>query len=245
MNYMIQVIGLPIAPFARPGLRTTSREAEGTTRMQDSETNKNIEAYQAIKQLIMNQRLSPGQKLIYRDLEEILGMSKTPIINSLMRLEQEGFVVSKKNRGFFMKEVSAEEAEQIFDLRERLEVISIEYAVKHRSDEDLDTLEEKVILYENHQSPVYDRRRWELDTAIHMHIATMSKNDYFSAMIKNFYDSIYFILNVVHLTPHVETFQEEHRLLYSYIRDRNIEKATEVIRSHIKAAGKLLTAALR
>ncbi|MHC1726641.1 MAG: GntR family transcriptional regulator [Syntrophobacteraceae bacterium] len=213
--------------------------------MQEGETSKNIEAYQAIKQLIVNQRLSPGQKLIYRDLEEILGMSKTPIINSLMRLEQEGFVVSKKNRGFFMREVSAGEAEQIFDLRERLEVISIEYAVKHRSIEDLGILKEKLIQYQNHQASVYDRRRWELDTAIHMHVATMSKNDYFISMIKTFYDSIYFILNVVHLTPHVGKFNEEHWLLYTSIKDQDITKATEVIRSHIQAAGKLLTSALR
>lgn len=87
--------------------RVLSREVEARAVMEETETNKNIEAYQSIKQLIVNQRLSPGQKLIYRDLEEILGMSKTLIINGLMRLEQEGFVVSKKNRGFFMKEVSA------------------------------------------------------------------------------------------------------------------------------------------
>jgi len=212
--------------------------------MQAGETSKNTEAYEGIKQLIVNQKLFPGQKLIYRDLEEILGMSKTPIINSLMRLEQEGFVISKKNRGFFMKEVSAREAEQIFDLRERLEVISMEYAVKHRSLEDLIILEEKVNLYENHQSTVYDRTRWELDTAIHMQIALMGKNDYFSSMIKTFYDSIYFILNVIHLTPHVDKFKREHRILYISIRDRDITTATEVVKSHIHAAGKLLTAAL-
>lgn len=212
--------------------------------MQETETSKNIEAYQAIKQLIVNQRLFPGQKLIYRDLEEMLGMSKTPIINSLMRLEQEGFVVSKKNRGFFMKEVSAREAEQIFELRERLEVISLEYAVKHRSAQDLKALEEKISLYENHKALVYDRKRWEIDTSIHMQIATMSKNDYFSSMIKNFYDSIYFILNVVHLTPHINKFNEEHRILHAAIRDRDVTVATGVIRSHIQAAGKLLIAAL-
>jgi len=225
--------------------RVLSREVEARAVMEETETNKNMEAYQSIKQLIVNQRLSPGQKLIYRDLEEILGMSKTPIINGLMRLEQEGFVVSKKNRGFFMKEVSAGEAEQIFDLRERLEVISIEYAVKHRSVEDLSRLKERITLYQNHQEPIYDRKRWELDTAIHMQIAVMSKNDYFISMIKTFYDSIYFILNVVHLTPHIDHFNDEHWLLYNSIEDRDIMKATEVIKSHIQAAGKLLIAALR
>ena len=87
------------------------------------ETLKHLEAYNAIKQLIAGRKLVPGQKLTLRDLEETLGMSKTPIINSLMMLEQEGLVTSKQNRGFYMKEVTAEEAEQIYDLREKLEAI--------------------------------------------------------------------------------------------------------------------------
>ena len=105
---------------------------------------KNLEAYNAIKELVAGHKLSPGQKLIYRDLEEELGMSKTPIINGLVRLEQEGFVVSKKNRGFFIKKFSAEEAKQIYDLREKLEDISIDYAIKNHNSKDLKILEEKL-----------------------------------------------------------------------------------------------------
>ncbi len=61
---------------------------------------KNHEAYKAIKDLIFNGQLFPGQRIIYRDLEEKLKMSKTPIINALMMLERDDLVVSKKNRGF-------------------------------------------------------------------------------------------------------------------------------------------------
>lgn len=224
--------------------RVLSREVEARAVMEETETNKNIEAYQSIKQLIVNQRLSPGQKLIYRDLEEILGMSKTRSSTVSCGSNRKGSW-SRRRTGVLHERGQRGEAEQIFDLRERLEVISIEYAVKHRSVEDLSRLKERITLYQNHQEPIYDRKRWELDTAIHMQIAVMSKNDYFISMIKTFYDSIYFILNVVHLTPHIDHFNDEHWLLYNSIEDRDIMKATEVIKSHIQAAGKLLIAALR
>jgi DNA-binding GntR family transcriptional regulator len=212
--------------------------------MKKSGISKNLKAYNAIKELVAGHKLSPGQKLIYRDLEEALGMSKTPIINGLMRLEQEGLVVSKRNRGFFMRKVSADEAEQIYDLREKLEEISIGYAIKNYDSDDLNILEQKLNLYKNYSAPIYDRKRLELDTEFHMQIAKMGKNDFFTSMIKQFYENIYFSLNVVYLTSYIDNFKEEHELVFDAIKERNLTEAKRVLRLHTRAARKLLVAAL-
>jgi DNA-binding GntR family transcriptional regulator len=212
--------------------------------MKKGEISKNLEAYNAIKELVAGHKLSPGQKLIYRDLEEALGMSKTPIINGLMKLEQEGLVVSKRNRGFFMRKVSADEAEQIYDLREKLEEISIGYAIKNYDSDDLNILEQKLNLYKNYSAPIYDRKRLELDTEFHMQIAKMGKNDFFTSMIKQFYENIYFSLNVVYLTSYIDNFKEEHELVLDAIKERNLTEAKRVLRLHTRAARKLLVAAL-
>jgi len=212
--------------------------------MKKSEISKNLKAYNAIKELVAVHKLSPGQKLIYRDLEEALGMSKTPIINGLMKLEQEGLVVSKRNRGFFMREVSADEAEQIYDLREKLEEISIGYAIKNYDSDDLNILEQKLNLYKNYSAPIYDRKRLELDTEFHMQIAKMGKNDFFTSMIKQFYENIYFSLNVVYLTSYIDNFKEEHELIFNAVKEGNLTEAKRVLRLHTRAARKLLVAAL-
>ena len=212
--------------------------------MKKSGISKNLKAYNAIKELVAGHKLSPGQKLIYRDLEEALGMSKTPIINGLMKLEQEGLVVSKRNRGFFMRKVSADEAEQIYDLREKLEEISIGYAIKNYDSDNLNILEQKLNLYKNYSAPIYDRKRLELDTEFHMQIAKMGKNDFFTSMIKQFYENIYFSLNVVYLTSYIDNFKEEHELVFDAIKERNLTEAKRVLRLHTRAARKLLVAAL-
>ena len=205
---------------------------------------KNLKAYNAIKELVAGHKLFPGQKLIYRDLEETLGMSKTPIINGLIRLEQEGLVVSKKNRGFFMKTVSAEEADQIYDLREKLEEISIEYAIKNYDSDDLKALAEKLEGYQNYVAPIYDRKRLQLDTEFHMQIAKMGKNDFFTSMIKQFYENIYFTVNVAYLTSYVDDFKAEHALIFDTIKQRNLAEAKRILRFHTRAARKLSVAAL-
>lgn len=212
--------------------------------MKKSEISKNLKAYNAIKELVAGRKLSPGQKLIYRDLEEALGMSKTPIINGLVRLEQEGLVVSKRNRGFFMREVSAREAEQIYDLREKLEEISISYAIKNHDRDDLKILKKKLNHYNNYSAHIYDRKRLELDTEFHMQIAKMGKNKFFTSMIKQFYENIYFTLNVVYLSSYIDSFKEEHELVFTAIKERNLKEAKKILRLHTRAARKLLVVAL-
>jgi hypothetical protein len=53
----------------------------------------------------------------------------------------------KKSRGFYIKEESSQEAGQIFELREKLEEVSLESAVANYSDEDLEVLKQNKIAY--------------------------------------------------------------------------------------------------
>ena len=43
---------------------------------------------------------SPGQKIAYGDLAKRLGMSTTPIIQALKRLDEQGLVRYEPNRGY-------------------------------------------------------------------------------------------------------------------------------------------------
>ena len=143
-----------------------------------------------------------------------------------------------------MKEVRADEAEQIYDLREKLEEISISYAIKNHGSNDLYILEEKLNHYNNYSALVYDRKRLELDTEFHMQIARMGKNDFFTSMIKQFYENIYFTLNVVYLTSYIDSFKREHELIFNAIMERNPREAKKILKLHTRAAQKLLVAAL-
>ena len=46
------------------------------------------EAYRNIKNLIFQQKLIPGQRLVYDDLGRMLNMSRTPIINALNKIDR-------------------------------------------------------------------------------------------------------------------------------------------------------------
>ena len=64
--------------------------------------------YAAIKRDILGNRLRPGTKLTHRMLAEDLGVSRTPVRESLERLYQEGYVKRVRNRGYFVAEMDTQ-----------------------------------------------------------------------------------------------------------------------------------------
>jgi DNA-binding GntR family transcriptional regulator len=65
-----------------------------------------------------------------------LGISKIPLREMLRKLEEEGLVTSSVNRGFFVRPLLADEAEDIFGLRLKLEPDAVAEAAVHATDAD-------------------------------------------------------------------------------------------------------------
>ena len=74
-----------------------------------------------IEQLILRGELAIGQRINESDLASRFGMSRGPIREALRALEESRLVRSEKNRGVFVREVSVDEADEIYDVREALD----------------------------------------------------------------------------------------------------------------------------
>ena len=86
------------------------------------------EAYQQIKGFILRSEIYPRQKIIIEDLSKQMGISRTPIREAMSRLVKEGYVNQIWNRGFFVKEITVEEVEELYGAREALEPYLAEQA---------------------------------------------------------------------------------------------------------------------
>ncbi|HEU5176090.1 MAG TPA: GntR family transcriptional regulator, partial [Burkholderiales bacterium] len=74
-----------------------------------------------IERRILAGELTPGAKLNEAELAAALGVSRGPLREAFRALAQAGLVHTEKNRGVFVRQVSLEEANEIFEVRAALE----------------------------------------------------------------------------------------------------------------------------
>ena len=195
------------------------------------------DAYRKIKQLIYNQQLVPGQRLVYDDLARTLNMSRTPIINALNRLEQQGLVVSESFRGFYVRPMDLQEVWDAFGVREALETYAVELAISKASRDDFKALEEKLREHESYRPTYYDRKKLFLDAAFHLQIAEMTGNRVLKWHLRMNMEHVYLRAKLDDYdTERMAKAPAEHRMLLKQMRDRNVLGSVETIRNHIRAA---------
>jgi len=113
-----------------------SKECDSSSRGQQAE-----KAYLEIRDRIKTGIWGPGYRLVERSVAEELGVSRTPVRAAFERLFSEGLVELVPNRGAVVVNLSTEEAIEILQMREALEVLACRLAVPRLTDEDLDRLE--------------------------------------------------------------------------------------------------------
>ena len=172
-------------------------------------------------------------------------MSKTPIMYALGRLEQEGFVELIPNLGYFVKEMDVQEFEDLFDVREALEIHAITLAIDHQTREDLENLERRVQQHKEYTLPYYDRKKLVLDAEVHLQIALMSRNRVLVRQLRHIFEHIYLRYRVERMHPtRLSITSEEHHQIVAMIRKKDSQGAEKMIRKHIRAAKEMMTSGL-
>ena len=95
---------------------------------QEGDRNLNDTAYTAIKDDIISCALQPGEDVSEGVLVARYGMGKAPIRSALMRLRQEGLIVSRGRQGNAVSQVTLRDVQEIFQLRLVLEVSAVRLA---------------------------------------------------------------------------------------------------------------------
>lgn len=199
------------------------------------ELNLDQKVYEQLREMIFRYEIVTGQKLQYQDLADKLGVSRTPVKNALNFLEKDGLVQLTPNKGFYVAELSVEEAEELFELREILEVEAARLAIKRFSEQGFIDLVKKQEEYENSLDQQLDRGRFQLDRDFHLQIAVMSGN---RALHKHFKQvlEITFLKHRIDLLSSIRGYEVrlEHRNIIKAIGDRDESNAVESVRYHIQ-----------
>lgn len=79
---------------------------------------------------ILHGKIAPGAHIIEATLASELNVSRTPLREALSQLEQEGFVTSSRDRGFFAAGMTEREVREIYPILSALESLALRLAGK-------------------------------------------------------------------------------------------------------------------
>lgn len=194
------------------------------------------QVYSKIKDLILMYEIMPGQKLQPQDLSEKLNVSRTPVREALAKLLQEGYISLIPNRGYYVNEITIDEAAELYDVREAVESYAIEGCIAHLTDEGLERLVNKINAYGEDVKGRFSRRRLSKDRDVHLEIADMARNKTLKMILEQVFERIIFKRSIegIYSQERGQIAHSEHEEMLKYIRNKDMPKAVECIRRHIR-----------
>lgn len=190
-------------------------------------------AYMAIRQAVRQLHLAPGQTVLEQEMAEVLGMSRTPVREALVRLQIEGWVRIIPRRGFTVTDIEANDLQQIYEIVEALDGVAGQLAAVRATDEELQALD---LLIQKQEKALEENNllAWtELDDQFHSRIVDMAHNSRLSTVMESQADQLYRArLYTIPFRPHPTRSITDHKAIVSVLKAGEAEAAKVILESH-------------
>ena len=191
------------------------------------------QAYSSIRRLIVTAELAPGSVLSEAELQDSLGLGRTPIREALRSLANDHLVDVYPRRGMFVAGVNVRDLRALSEVRAVLEPFAAGIAAERRDDSDVAAIDQLLAEIREHKN-VDIRTLIDLDERIHHRVYAATHNSFLISDLNRYYTHalrIWFLAldNVENLTEAVE----EHAELLTAIRDSNARLAVKIMTRHI------------
>jgi DNA-binding GntR family transcriptional regulator len=194
-------------------------------------------AYETIKELILTLKVAPGTQLQIETLADQMGVSRTPVREALLRLEQVGLTQVVPRVGVFVTGTSKRDLEELYELRELLESRATQEAAQSLSDEDLDHVDR---LLEESKTAVEKgdvEKFLEIEIAFHSLLTEAARNRRLISIMDGLRDLTYrWRIISLRSQENVRLSLIEHQGIAQALRQRNGSKAGKLMGDHIRSA---------
>jgi len=200
-----------------------------------------------LRSAIVAGRFVPGQRLVERELCELLSVGRTSVREGLRQLEAEGLVVTTPHKGPSVSRIDYDETKQLYAVRALLEAFAGRQFAEIGAAEDLERLANAVTNFEAAAKAPEDQRRLMIaKTAFYTVLMEGCQNKFIMQMLSLLHNRV----NLLRIT----SMTQPGRLPYSLAEIREINDAIQArdgaraeaaCRHHIEMATNSLLSHLR
>lgn len=196
-----------------------------------------VESY--LREAITNGRFKPGERLVERELCELLEVSRPSVREALRKLEAEKLITIVPHRGPMVASISGKEAADLYAIRALMESYAVSEFTRLATEEQVGQL--GVAVQKLHASAASGERKGLLTAKAEFYdvILTNCGNTLVKEMLLGLHTRINLLRSASFSSPdRLPKSLQEIDQLFSLIKARDAESAREAARLHIVNAEK-------
>ena len=193
------------------------------------EQNERILEY--IRAGITSGKYPPNQKINQAEVANELGVSRTPVIKALGKLESEMLVNNVPNSGYFVREYTLKDMLETYEIRQSIEMVAVYKAAKKAKPEDIEELKSCFRPFEGKEKIDVDDYV-QADKKFHAKLLTFCDNERLNR-INNAMNIMVWTYNQG-LIRDPEITLSEHQLIINAVEKGDAFLAKELMMEHIQ-----------
>lgn len=185
-----------------------------------------------VRSRIVDGRLPAGERINEVHLSQELGVSRTPLREALGRLAAEGALTNVPRFGYFVRALTLEEFEQIYDIRPLLdpEALRLAGVPAPKRLERLEKLNRRLAAARNPEAAI------ALDDAWHLELLADCPNRVLIELIENIIQRTRrYELALMRETSNVLRATEDHSRILAALREGNLAAACAALRRNMQS----------
>ena len=191
------------------------------------------EVYAQVLDAVHRGAIAPDQRIVQERLAEELKISRTPVREALLRLEQDGILVAAGTGGFVIRSITEGEVREIYEARTAVEVEAARLLSAARDTKRNALIRETIRQREKLKSQG-TRDYFDANRSIHRAIVEQTRNRYLLEMFDTIWNRGFsFHLFAAIGSRNLAKSLGDHISLIDAIETGDLERAVQVFRSHI------------
>jgi DNA-binding GntR family transcriptional regulator len=193
---------------------------------------------QQIKELILTNRIQPGQPIVIDKLAEEFGVSHTPVREALAMLERDGLIELNSYQNPKVANVTVKDVREVYEMRLMIESWAVERAAKNLTNERIDHID-KLLQIARREAEVNNYEpHLKVDLLLHETILNSTNNDLFWNMAQRIHERSIHVRALVEARGtirDIEQIIDEHCLIIQALRAHDPVQARSTMVAHLES----------
>lgn len=194
-----------------------------------------MDLFETLRDDILKQKIENGTKLTEAAVCEMYGVSRTPVREAFQKLELDGLIDIIPNKGAFVRGLTPQDIEDMYELRKAYEIICVQFAIDRITDEEMKKLKESYDLMEFFRIKEDPVKFMGMNTEFHQILYNATDNRMLQHVLTSY--QVYTKntkLSLEYIREYFDDVLAEHKAIYEAIVNKDKDAAAKAASVHME-----------